>query len=82
MDNFSNIDKAKLQAMLKMAASGSGIDANKLSSAINSGNLESALGSIGGNHADEMKKILNNKQALESILNSPEAQKLIRDLSK
>ena len=55
MDNFSNIDKAKLQAMLKMAASGSGIDANKLSSAINSGNLESALGSIGGNRADEMK---------------------------
>ncbi len=82
MDNFSNIDKSKLQAMLKKAASSSGIDADKLSGAINSGNLDSALNSLGGNKANNMKKILSNKQALESILNSPEAQKLIRDLSK
>ena len=82
MDNFSNIDKQKLQAMLNQAASKSGIDATKLQGAINSGNLESVLKNLDGSRANDMKKILNNKQALESILNSPAAQKLIRDLSK
>ena len=82
MNNFSNIDKAKLQAMLNAAASGSGIDVNKLSGAVNSGNLDSVLGTLGTAKASEMKKLLNNKQALQELLNSPEAQNLINQLSK
>lgn len=82
MNNFSNIDKAKLQQMLNAVASQKGLDANKLSSAMNSGNLNSVLSSLGGANSKEIKNILNNKQALDSILNSPEAQKLMRELSK
>ena len=82
MDNFSNIDKTKLQAVLNAAASGSGIDVNKLSGAINSGNLDSIIGTLGADKASEMKKLLSNKQALQKLLNSREAQNLINELSK
>ncbi len=82
MDNFSNIDKAKLQQMLNAVASQKGVDAGKLSSAMNSGNLNSVLSSLGGANAKEIKNLLSNKQALDSILKSPEAQKLMRELSK
>ena len=82
MDNFSNIDKSKLQQMLNAVAKQKGLDTSKLSSAMNSGNLNSVLSSLGGANTNEIKNLLNNRQALNNILNSPEAQKLMRELSK
>lgn len=82
MDNFSNIDKQKLQQMLNSAAAKQGMNGDKLSSAVSGGDLNALMGSLNQSQAQNLQKVLNDKKALEALLNSPAAKKLFGNLSK
>ena len=71
--NFGGIDKNKLLGMLN------GGNEN-LKQALSSGNLGDALASLNPKDAEKVKNILNDKNALNKILSSPEAMALLKKL--
>lgn len=83
MDNmFNKIDKEKLANAVNDAAKSSGINAKNLNSAINSGNVQNVLNTLSPEQAAKLKDILGDKEALNKILNSPQAAFLLKQLIK
>ncbi len=82
MDSFNNVNRDKLQSALKNAANENGLNADRLNGAINSGKMENVLKSLNAEQAAKLKQVLNDKQALNNILNSPQARRILKDLSK
>ena len=78
--NFGNINKQAVENLLKNSASG--INAQAVSSAIKSGNIDNILGSLDPEKAQKLKSVLSDKSAIEKILKSPQAAKLMKDLQK
>ncbi len=81
-NKFSNIDKSKLKEAIGSAAENSGINAEKLSSAIESGNAEGILSALSSAQATKLQSLLEDKESLNKILSSPMAAKLIKELTK
>lgn len=82
MDSFNNVNREKLRSALENAANGNGLNADRLSGALNSGKMENVLNSLNAEQAAKLRQVLNDKQALNNILNSPQARRILKDLSK
>ena len=84
MDNnmFSKIDRNKLNSALSSAAQSNGIDAERLEGALNSGKIDSVLSALNPGQAKGLKNLLSDKEALNRILSSPQAAKILKELTK
>ena len=78
-NNFNNLSKEKL---LEALGKTGGIDINKVSSAINSGNVDNLLNSLGENDANKLKSLLNNKEALNRIISSDKFNDMLKQFMK
>lgn len=77
MDN--RIDKEKLLKAIRLAVGG---DQQKVSSAIESGNMEEILGTLNPSDAAKIKQVLQNKEAAKRLLSSDKAKMLLAQLLK
>lgn len=69
-------DKNKMIDALKQA----GADGQRAANAVQSGKLDSLLGSLSNEESQKIQAILNDKQATQMILNSPQGRKILQQL--
>ena len=81
-NNFNNVDKEKLKSAIDSAAKTSGLDSEKIASAIESGKAEGILSALSSAQAAKLQSLLEDKESLNKILSSPAAAKLIKELTK
>lgn len=74
----NNIDKNKLFESL---SNGGNISKSAINNAKN-GNLDLLINALPENERQKLKNALNNKQLAQKILNSKEAQQIMRSLKK
>lgn len=76
-----NLNEKQMNLLMNMAKKTSGLDLNKLQKSAESGGINDFLEkNMDGKSAKKIKEVLTNKESAKSILNTPEAQALIRKL--
>ena len=78
MNNTPN--NKELEDMLKVTASKLGVSPDQLKQSASNGNLDNLLKNSNVN--DEFQKVLNSPEAAKKMLESPQAQALIKLLGK
>lgn len=73
-------DPNKLQEMLNQAAQQLGTDPNKLQQSSQKGTVDQLLKQLKPQDAQNLQKILSDKEATARVLNSPQAQALMKKL--
>ncbi len=82
MDMNNKIDKNRLFSALKNAAGQNGLNAEKITSALNGGNREALLNSLNPEQAQKLNDLMNDPEAMQRILNSPQAAAIMKKLQK
>lgn len=77
-----NKNNKALDAMLGVVSKKLGTSPDKLKSNLESGNVDNVIQGMNKEDADKLRNALNNKTLQEKIMNSPEAQDLMRKLSQ
>lgn len=78
MNEKPNFSSQQFDALLKAAAGSSGADAEKMKSAVESGNMNSLLNSLRPEDSAKVQKILSDKGAVEKLLSTPKAQEFLK----
>lgn len=78
-DNMAN--ENELQTLLNTMAQRLGATPDQIRSEAQSGDLSRLFGAMDPNDAARIQKVLNDRAATEKLLNSPQAQQLIRQLT-
>lgn len=73
----NNIDRKKLMDTLSSLKLG-----GTLGRAIESGNLENVLGALDASQAAQLKRTVSDRNELQKLLSSPQAQSIIKALQK
>lgn len=80
MNDF-NIDKNELQKMMNRASKKSGIDMQKLKQAADGGKLDDFLSQkLSSDASKKVKAALSDKKTAQKIMQSKEAQELLKKL--
>lgn len=79
---MENFDENKLFNAVDSTAKTHGIDPSVLKNAIKSKDVNGILNSLNENQAKMLNDTLRDKTALDKLLKSPEAQKLMKKLMK
>lgn len=79
MDNFN---ENKILSETERAATDSGINPQMLKNALKTKNLNNVLKSLNSEQAKMLTDTLKDKAAIENLLKSPEALKLMKKLSE
>lgn len=79
MDNFN---ENKILSEAERAATDSGINPQMLKNALKTKNLNNVLKSLNSEQAKMLTDTLKDKAAIENLLKSPEALKLMKKLSE
>lgn len=80
MQNNQNISPETINKLLAMAGQKMGTDPMKLKSQLEAGAFEDVIKKMPKGQSTMVNSMLNNPQALQELLNSPKAQKLLKDL--
>ena len=78
-NNFNNLSKEKLMSAL---SGNSGVDLDKISSAINKGDINEVLNSLNESDAEKLKNLLENKDALNKLLSSDKFSNMLKQFMK
>ena len=78
-NNFNNLSKEKLMSAL---SGNSGVDLDKISSAINKGDVNEVLNSLNESDAEKLKSLLENKDALNKLLSSDKFSNMLKQFMK
>ncbi len=82
MENDLNFNQKQLDMLAKLAKQKTGMNVDEMKQSIVSGNLDQFISkNMDANAAAQLKKVLTDKQAAQQMLNTPEAQALLRKLS-
>lgn len=73
-DNFDNIINAASKKL--------GADRSVLENAAKSGDVQSLLGKMSNEQKQKLQSVLSDKEKTEKILNSPQAQAIIKKLMR
>ena len=79
--NRTNDTPENLQPLLNVAAKRLGISPNVLEQKLKSGDLSAALKNMPAEQQKQLTQTLSDKKACEKLMNSPQAQALIKKLS-
>lgn len=78
--NPNNMSPDKLNMLLNMAGKRLGVNPNALKSSLQNGDLGSAVNGMSPDAAQKFNNIVSNPKELEKLMNSPQAQELIKKL--
>lgn len=78
--NNQNLDSKKLNELIGMASQKLGTDPQKLKAQLEKGAFDDVIKNLNSKQSNQINQLLNNPKALEQVLNTPQAQKLLRDL--
>ncbi len=78
--NPNNMSPEKLNMLLNMAGKKLGVNPNSLKSSLESGDLKGVMNGMNPEAAQKFNNIVSNPKELEKIMNSPQAQELIKKL--
>ena len=70
----------ELEALLKIAAQRLGTNPDTLKNEAQSGELAKLLGNMSANDAAKLQQVLNDKNAANKLLSTPQAQALLEKL--
>lgn len=78
----NEINKQRLNAILDEAQrSGKlGAEADQLRAALNSGSFDQALRNLKPEDSQKIQQVMNNREAVERLLNSPQAQQILKKI--
>ena len=81
MDNNFNLSDKQIENLKRIAKHKKGLDINSMASAAKNGSLDSFLSkNMDSNSAEKVKQLLVDKEKAQKVLNTPEAQALIKKL--
>lgn len=81
MDNNFNLSDKQIENLKRIAKQKTGLDINSMASAAKNGSLDSFLSkNMDSNCAEKVKQLLVDKEKAQKVLNTPEAQALIKKL--
>lgn len=81
MDNNFNLSDKQIENLKRIAKQKTGLDINSMASAAKNGSLDSFLSkNMDSNSAEKVKQLLVDKEKAQKVLNTPEAQALIKKL--
>lgn len=75
-------DNNALNDLIHQAGQKTGIDPNKLKQTIDSGKLDDLLAKMNPRDAENFRRIVQNPQLAQQMLNTPQAQLLIKQFMK
>ena len=79
MNNNQKLTPQQLQALAEKYSKGKSIDADALSKAINSNDINSFVqNNLSKEQSEKLSQVLNDEKALKELLNSPQAQKIMK----
>ncbi len=70
----------ELENLLKIAAQRLGTTPNALKNEAQSGDLSKLLGNVSANDMEKLQQVLNDKEAANKLLSTPQAQALLQKL--
>lgn len=73
-------DNKQLDNLLQKLSQRLGTDPQKLKESAQSGDMSKTLGNLNPQDAEKVKKVLEDKDATNKLLSSPQAQQLIKKL--
>ena len=76
-----NINNNQINSMLNMAGKKMGTNPEELKKKLEEGNLNDIVKNMSPNQAETLNNILSNPKAIEQIMNSKQAQELLKKLS-
>lgn len=74
------MNDSQFEKLLEQAGRKSGTDKNAIREAISSGDMSRVLQNLNPKEVEKIQSIMNNKSQLEKILNSKQAQELMKRL--
>ncbi|BCI61404.1 hypothetical protein [Solibaculum mannosilyticum] len=80
--NNPNISPEKLNELLNMASQKLNTNPQRLRQAAQNGELEKLFSSLSPQQQKRLTRLMNDRQAAEQALNSPQAQQLLRNLTQ
>ncbi len=81
MPQFDKNDK-NTQNVINDVASKIGSDKKTIEDALESGEIQKIVGKLNPNQLNKIQSILNDNEAAQKLLNTPQAQALIKKLNK
>lgn len=76
-----NMNQKGMDALLGMASKKFGTSAQNLKSDLEKGDLSNVMKKMNPNESKKLQETLSNKDMLNKVMNSPEAQALMKKLS-
>jgi hypothetical protein len=73
-------NKEKMNKMIDMISKKTGTDSGKMRDAINSGSIDNVLNNLGPAEAQKLKQVLSDKAQTERLLQTEQAQQLLKKL--
>lgn len=81
MEKDFNFNDKQMNLLMNLAKKKAGLDLDKLQKSAENGKINDFLEqNMDGQSVKKLKEVLSNKESAKSILNTPEAQALIRKL--
>ena len=69
-----------MEKMIELASQKLGISPEKLKNSLKTGNVDDMLVNMKKEDADKLKSVMNNQNAKDKLLNSPEAKKIMKKM--
>ena len=79
--NNNEIDKQKLMDAV-ISSSGDSIDKESLAGAVNNKNVAPLINKLSAEDKEKLSKVMSNKESMEAVLKSPQAQAILRTFLK
>ncbi len=73
---------SSMEKMIELASKKLGISPEKLKSSLEQGNVDDMLSNMRKEDSEKLKKIIQDPSAKEKLLNSPEAEKIMKKLQE
>lgn len=73
---------ANMEKMIKTVSEKLGISEDKLKTALVKGNIEDMLSDMRKEDAEKLKTVMNNKTVKDKLLNSAEAEQIMKKMGK
>lgn len=79
--NNNEIDKQKLMDAV-ISSSGGSINRESLAGAVNNKNVAPLINKLSAEDKEKLSKVMSNKESMEAVLKSPQAQAILRTFLK
>ena len=80
MNEPTNLNQERMQALLQMVAKRTGIQPSTLQEQVQSGNLEQMARQMSPQQAQQLNRLLSNPKELQRMMQNPALQKMLKTM--